>query len=118
MLANTYTLDGTVDIVATRINQDAYGSEYRYSETLYNVVLRIRHSKVKATSTAIARDRHNVEIVKTIYATTTVPEQILKAYFVWEHPPGYTDTDIVKYLNNFLSVTSFAMLAPLLNWES
>lgn len=118
MLANTYTLDGTEDIVVTRINQDSYGSEYRYQATSNHVTMKIRHSKVKATSTAVARDRHNVEIVKTIYATESTPEQIVKSYIVLENPAGYTDQDFAKWLVNFISASTFAIVAPLLNWES
>lgn len=118
MLANTYTLDGAVDITVTRINQDSYSSEYRYLEAAYGVTMKVRHSRVKATLNQLGRDRHNVEIVKTIFATTTDPEKIIKTYFVWEVPAGYTDQDMVKYLTNWLSASTFAILPPLLNWES
>lgn len=118
MLANTYTLDGTNDIVVTRINQDGYGSEYLLVESLKETRLKIRHSKVKATATSVARDRHNVEIVQTVYAAGDVAEYIRKCYLVYEHKPGDTDLDVWKYVCAFCTETSFAKMANLMNWES
>jgi len=118
MLANTYVLDGTNDLTVTRINQDGYGSEYLLVETLKETRLKIRHSKVKATPTAVARDRHNVEVVQTVFATADLPEFIRKAYIVFEHKPGDTDLDVWKYICAFCTETSFAKMTNLLNWES
>jgi hypothetical protein len=118
MLGNTFVLDGTVDITVTRINQDAYGSEYRVRDSLSETTLKIRHSTVKATATAVARDRHNVEITQKIFATSTVPEFIRKAYVVYEHKPGDTDLDVWKYVCAFCTATSFANMTALMNWES
>lgn len=118
MLANTYTLDGAVDLVVTRINQDGYGSEYLLRESAKETRLRIRHSKVAATATAVGRDRHNVEIVQTIFAAGDDPEYIRKAYLVYEHKPGDTDVDVWKYLCAFCTESSFAKMANLMAWES
>lgn len=118
MLANTYVLDGTVDITVTRVNQDSYGSEYRFRDATSETRMRIRHSVVKATATAVQRDRHNVEITQTIFATDDVPEYIRKAYIVYEHKPGDTDLDVWKYVCAFCTESSFAKMANLMNWES
>lgn len=118
MLANTYVLDGTNDLTVTRINQDGYSSEYLLVETLKETRLKIRHSKVKATATAVERDRHNVEVIQTVYAAAGVPEYIRKAYIVFEHKPGDTDLDVWKYVCAFCTESSFAKMTSLLSWES
>lgn len=118
MLANTYVLDGTNDLTVTRINQDGYSSEYLLVETLKETRLKIRHSKVNATPTAIARDRHNVEVIQTVYAVGAVPEYVRKCYIVYECKPGDTDLDVWKYVCAFCTESSFAKMTSLLNWES
>jgi hypothetical protein len=111
-------LDGSTDITVTRINQDGYGSEYLFRDATSETRLRIRHSRVSATPTAVARDRHNVEIVQTIFADGDEPEFIRKAYVVYEHKPGDTDIDVWKYICAFCTESSFAKMANLMAWES
>lgn len=62
MLANTLTL--TVNAVAkvlTRINQDAYGSEYRLVSASERITLKIRHSSQTGKGGTLF-DQHNAAV--------------------------------------------------------
>jgi len=76
MFGNTLVLphaDGNITLI--KVNQDSYASEYLYKGTLSQYRVRIRHTK-----TAQLYDRHNVEVVQTIYAAGEVPESVRKCY--------------------------------------
>jgi hypothetical protein len=73
------TLSITVNTVAkvlNRINQDNYGSEYYLRGTLDAYRVKIRHSKDSPNASGQVYDRHNVEVTRTIFATSTVPEYV------------------------------------------
>lgn len=75
MFANTLTL--TINAVAkvlTRVNQDNYGSEYKFSDGVEKVVLLVRHS-VETTKGLPSVNRHNVFVERTVFATPTTTEK-------------------------------------------
>lgn len=122
MLGDTISLVDTSSAsvgTVSKINQDGYASEYLYRGTTSQIRLRVRHTVVKATAARPAYDRHNVEIVETIFATDTVPEFDRKAYIVFENLKSDSDTTIVEALTKFLqSGSSLATLVALYNWQS
>lgn len=74
MFANTLTL--TINAVAkvlTRVNQDNYGSEYQFKDSVEKIVMKIRHSV--ETNNGLPVNRHNVFVEQTVYATPTVSEK-------------------------------------------
>jgi hypothetical protein len=79
---------------------------------------RIRHSKTSASATRPVYDRHNFEIVQTIFAAGDVPEYQRKFYFVWEVLPSETSKDLADAVADLMIVTSDAFLTSLLGWES
>lgn len=122
MLGNTLTLtDGggsPVTVTVTKINQDQYASEYLYRSSLSSWRVKVRHTVVKATASRAAYDRHNVEIVQTVFATDTEPEFERKTYVVFENLSKDSDVLNVKFLSNFLSGSNWANVTALQNWES
>lgn len=118
MFSNTIALTvGGVGKTLTKINQDSYASEYLLRDTLDSYRLRIRHSLAKRNATASV-DRHNVEIVHTIYATTTVAEKVRKVYLVFELDTSDNMTDLVAALGAWLAASTNAAITSLANWES
>jgi hypothetical protein len=117
MFADTLTLPfSTGSIVVTKINQDSFGSVYRFNDATHEVKLTIRHSK--ASKNGVAYDRHNMELVETIYATSTVEEYTRTFYFIIQQLPadsGYVNADGMA---DFMIATSNANLVKLMNWES
>lgn len=76
MFANTLTLTiNAVDKVLKRLNQDNYGSHYRFTsgDGQEIIELRIRHTVDTTADGPI--DRHNMYIERTILATPTTAKQ-------------------------------------------
>jgi hypothetical protein len=119
MLGNTLVLPQVGgDITLVKINQDAYSSEYMFKNSTSEYRARIRHSKTSASATRPVYDRHNFEIVQTIFAAGDVPEYQRKFYFVWEVLPSETSKDLADAVADLMIVTSDAFLTSLLGWES
>lgn len=66
----TLTID-TKPYKLSRINQDNYGSEYRFRGPDDQVGLKIRHSTDSVDKDAIKMERHNVFVEHITYATPT-----------------------------------------------
>lgn len=74
MFANTLTLTiSAVDKVLLRRNQDNYGSEYLFKDSVEKITMKIRHST--ELRNGLPTNRHNVFIERTVYATPTEAEQ-------------------------------------------
>lgn len=103
----------------TRINQDGYSSEWRSSvNTTDQIRMRIRHSTVPAKGTEPAKDRHNVEIVRTVYATATAAAYTEKCYVVIEQAQSNASVEYGNALSSWLTATTNAALTKLMGWES
>jgi hypothetical protein len=59
-----------------RINQDDNSSTYRYRTSLDEFQFTIRHTDGKITG-GIAGESHTVRVKYTVFATATVPEQVM-----------------------------------------
>lgn len=74
-----------------RIRDDAYSSEYLKRTSTYEYRMFVRHSTVKSRKVdPLLRgvERHNIEVIQTIYATSSTPEIIRRTYAVHEFSPG------------------------------
>lgn len=73
MFANTITLTiATVAKVLTRVNQDNFGSTYKYTSATEIIQLQFRNSVEKNALGDI--DRHNMFVERTVLATATTRE--------------------------------------------
>ena len=75
MLGDTITV--TINAVAktlSKINQDGYASEYFLKEALSEFRLRVRHTKDRVSAGSKERHRHQISLMETVYATSTVPQ--------------------------------------------
>jgi len=120
MLGNTLIIDaGGVNVTTIKINQDQYSSEYLKRITGGEWKVRVRHTKVGGKNGTLQYDRHNVEVVKTVFATESEPEFYRKAYLVFEHlPKDTTPIECVEALCETAIATSSALLTSLSQWES
>lgn len=121
MFGNTLTLSVAAanDTVAIRINGgNEYSSEYLCKAALHEVRIKIRHSKTKATADRPSYDRHNFEVVKTVWATATVPQYIKKMYFVFELLPSDDDLTLIDAIADWMIASTGGNLTSLRNWES
>lgn len=119
MLGNTLVLPQVGgDITLTKINQDQYSSEYKFRNATSQYVAKIRHTKTNATATKPSYDRHNFEVVQTIFAAGDVAEYERKFYFVYENLPSDTSIALGDAVADLAILTSDAFLVSLSNWES
>jgi hypothetical protein len=119
MLGNTIVLpQAGGDITCTLVNNDAYSTEYRFTNTTDRYVVKIRHSTVKPNGIYPQYDRHNFEVVRTTFEASGVPEFYRKFYFVIENKPGATSVALEDAVADKMILSSNAILSALLNWES
>jgi hypothetical protein len=98
------------------INSDQYSAEYYLRESAVSYRVRVRHSN--AVRDGVTYDRHNVEAVKTTFATSTTPEIKHTAYFVLELTPSDTTVEVMDALADWAIASTNANLVKLLGWES
>lgn len=120
MLGNTLTLpQAGGDKVLIKINQDQYSSEYLLRETLGEYRAKIRHNTVGPNSSHdYEADKHNFEVVHTIFAAGDVPQYERKFYFVIETKPGDVATNLADAVADLMILTANAFLVSLNGWES
>lgn len=119
MLGNTLVLpQAGGNITLVKINQDSYSSEYLFRDATSQYRARIRHTKTAAKGGKPAYDRHNFEVVQTIFASGEVAEYERKFYFVIEHLPSDTSVALSDAVADLAIATTNAFLVSLLGWES
>lgn len=121
MFADTITI--TINAVAkvlTKINQDSYSSEYLLRETTGDFRLRLRNSSyTDKTRGGRKIDRHNVELVQTIYPVAPAVYNVInKFYAVFENEPGVAVVDAAKFSAGTAAFLTEANITKLLNFES
>lgn len=106
--------------VLNRINQDGYASEYLLRETDGEFRLRLRNTSYTAKDRgSIKVDRHNAELVHTVYpAVVGGFTTVRKAYVVFENDAGDSLTTSAKTTVGTLAFLTEANVTKLLNWES
>lgn len=118
-LGDTLTLTvGADSKVLTKINTGNYSSEYLLKETLHSYRCRVRHTKTGGKNGAPSYERHNFELVQTIYATSTVPEYYRKAYFVVELLPTDEDVSLADAMADLMIATTNELLDELNDMKS
>lgn len=118
MLGNTIVINDGTSRTLARINGGEYSSEYFLRDTTLQYVLKIRHSRTKATATKPAYERHNVEIVKTVFAVGDTPAVVTKFYFVMEQEAGNTNVALADSICDLCIASSNSFLVDLLGWQS
>jgi len=82
---------GSPGVDLKKINQDKYSSEYFYRGNGSEIRLFIRHSNyVDKKRNGMKVDRHNIELVQTLFASGTgfAQDSIRKCYIVFEVDPN------------------------------
>ena len=114
----TITLGVTAKVL-TKINGPSnYSSEYLLKETLQDFRCVVRHSKTGGKNGKPTYDRHNLEVVQTVYATATVPEFYRKFYFVYECLPTDEATDLADAIGDLVIADTAELIDELLDWQS
>lgn len=112
----------TINAVAknlVRINQDKYSSEYLLRTATEEFRLAIRNSSYTDKKRGVTVDRHNVELINTVFpvAPSTL-STVRKAYVVIENQRGDTLTDPRNVAVGLLAFLTSAKIDQLMNFES
>lgn len=118
MIGNTITLNDGSERVLVKINQDNYSSEFMLRDSLLQYVARIRHSRTKGTVASPQKERHNFEVVRTVFATDTTPQVVTKFYFVMEQESSDTNVALADAVCDLSIASSQQFLKDLLAWQS
>jgi len=111
----------TINAVAknlVRINQDKYSSEYLLRSATDEIRLHIRNTSYTVKATGVRMDRHNVELVQTVFATGSAPAFVRKTYVVIENQIGDTLTDPQYIASALFSFLTAGNITKLMNQES
>lgn len=102
---------------ADRIKEQDNASVFRVQNSVSRSVLQVRHTVVSAKGSEPAKDRHNVELVKTTFASGAVAEYSEKVYFVMENIQSSTSVEMANALCTWLTATANANLTKLVGWQ-
>jgi len=114
----------TINAVAknlVRIRQDNYSAEYLLRSSTEEHRFNVRNTTGVNRKTGIKTDRHNAELIHTVFATSTTPDIVRKSYVVIENQQGDTLVDptyVAAGLMSFLTASSNANITKLMNFES
>lgn len=119
MIGDTITV--TYNAVATtlnKINQDGYTSEYYKRGTLEDMRVYVRHSNERVVAGKPAYERHQVDLIRTVFATSTTPERVYQAYLTIRLQKG-SDPDAAEYLVAALNgLDNATFIDKVVGWES
>lgn len=119
MLGDTFVIPhSSGNITCNKINQDGYSSEYLFRDATHQFVVKVRHSTVNATATLKKRDRHNVEIVQTVFDADPDLVIVRKSYLVIENYVDDVDIECMDALADWAIATSNSNLDALIGWQS
>lgn len=95
----------------TKINTPSYASEYLYKDSTEEYRVKVRHSKTNA-----GFDRHNVEVIHTVWGTGGDPDTVRKSYVVAELLPNDDTVALSAALCAFLTASTNLVLTELNDW--
>lgn len=120
MFADTLTVTiNAVAIVLNRINQDGYTSEYYLKNTLDDYRMRLRNSTFNDKTRGVKVDRHNIELVHTIFPVAPATLSTIRKYYcVFENDATDSNAAIGKFVLGIAAFQTEANAVKLANWES
>lgn len=120
MFADTLTVTiNSVAKVLNRINQDGYSSEYYLKSSTDDFRLRLRNSSYNDKTRGIKVDRHNIELVHTVFPVAPATLSTIRKYYsVLENDSTDVNADVGKFAAGISAFETEANFLKLLNWES
>lgn len=117
----TVTLDGSggTAVVASRIKEADYASEYLKKRTNDEIRVRIKHSKDAVKAGTQLFDRHNVTFEQYVYPTEAKPLGVLRqATLIIRNDPTDDEAAVTDLAEALMFWASDANLTKLYGWES
>lgn len=112
----------TINAIArnlVRINQDKYSSEYFLRSSTDEYRMYIRNTTRTDRSTGAVWDRHNVELIHTVFPVAPATLSVIRrTYVVFENQVGDTTQDPINTALGLFAFLTQGKLAQLVNRES
>jgi hypothetical protein len=120
MFADTLTITiNSVAKVLTRINQDGYASEYLLRTSTEQFSLKLRNSQYTDKTRAVKVDRHNIELVQTVFPVSPATVSTVRKYYsVLENDASNDIAADAKFGAGATAFQTEANFTKMLNWES
>lgn len=123
MLGETLSLNlggsGGTAVVLSRINQDAYSSEYLKKRVDDEVRVRIKNAKDTVKAGSQPFDRHVVTFEQFVYPTTAKPQGVLRSVTMTiRNSPADLETDVTNLGEALTFWATPANLTALFGWQS
>lgn len=120
MFSDTITITiNSVAKVLSKINQDGYSSEYLLRETTGSFRLKLRNTSYTDKTRGVKVDRHNIELVETLYAVApSTIDTVRKYYSVLENDTIDNNVDVGKFAAGITAFQTEGNFTKLMNWES
>lgn len=100
MYANTLTITiNAIPYTLTRVNQDNFGSVYRFRDGTRELDMKIRHSTDNVSG--VQFNRHNITLAHTLYKTEVLPERVQTATVTLREQRGVDPADLLKTWQGF-----------------
>jgi len=116
------TLTVTINAIAkvlTRVNQDGYSSEYLLRESDGQFRMKLRNSSYNDKARGVVVDRHNIELVHTVYPVAPSTQPLVRKYYsVLENDQTDLVVSSAKFAVGVVGFQTEANITKLLNWES
>jgi hypothetical protein len=115
---STITLTvNSVAYVMSRVNQDSYATEYRYSDSTMEFRANIRHTESVPKAGGVKTHRHNVEFIQTVFGTGGAPDIVRQWYNVYVGPYNDSKTTAQLFFQGTINwMDSDQIQTDLLNW--
>lgn len=123
MLGDTLTVtpdgSGGVAVVLSKINQDAYSSEYLKKEALQETRVRIKHAKDTVKAGTQQFDRHTVTFEQFVYPTEAKPLGVKRSVqLVIRNDPSDLEADVTNLGEALTFWATDTILGKLHGWDS
>lgn len=119
MLGDTITITrNAIANVLVKVNQDNYSSVYLLRTSTEEFRLNVRHSTESAKPGVVPFERHNIEYIHTLFATSTVPEKQEIASWTMRSRKGDDPAAALLSGKALVAWLSDANLTKLIAWES
>lgn len=113
----TITVD-TESKVLVKINQTNFGSQYYLREANQDFTLNVRHSQEGILGDGTRFDRHNVELINTVFATESTPAIQRVAYSVMRNKRSDDYAEVANLDTALVDFLDEATVADLLAWKN
>jgi hypothetical protein len=114
----TVTYNSVAKVLNKVIPSAGVAAEYMLRDSVEEFRIRIRHTNETAKVGQPAYERHQIDLIRTVFATVSTPERVYQAYTVIRLQKG-SDPDQAEFLTSALcGVESASFIDKIVGWQA